>query len=488
MMSQKSHLSDPKSSPPTNIDKKEFIFLHTQYRFKGRTSETSGTSSISEYSNSSIVLDNSINSFEITNNQLVLILRFMLGRDDFYWEYSSKGVPFCKKEKITPTDLTKHFLGSLVLGLSPFINDTCIMFGAIDFDAHTSDKLTEEENEKLIIEAQEDSKKVFEFLKERSLPVIRNSSGSKGRHVRLYCEGVKAKDIRIFLRYVQEQTLGDSDKHEIFPKQDCLEKEKPFGNQIKGFLGIHPKTKLRSNIMAGNRILDVRDSIKYLIKLFEAEFKDVKMPKEDYDRLTTEEKAIKFLSKAGKVGKFELTETQDVPKYCSVIENVASKFPLPSNNKHARHTCLDPNIASYGIDHPEARQLYSQAQGRTSNTAFDNWSKYWKSNPVFNCSQIIAYLKDHAKGNPNALKGLECCIDCPVFKKFLEEKKAPVGYCNDMIISEIAKAENLLNCPKCKTKFIFNNNKGFWCKTCEYGGGIKKFAKLCLDRDKEQLQ
>ena len=175
------------------------------------------------------------------------ITKFILGRSDFYWEYSKKGVPFLikdlekKPKKLSEEKLQEHFDGKTTLGFSPFIDNERVMFCGLDFDAHTSKELSAEENQALVIEAQEDSEKVYDYLQSLNFPVILNSSGSEGRHVRITCEGEKAKDVRIFLKYILGKVLGDEDKHEIFPKQDNLCEERPFGNQMTGMLGIHPQ-------------------------------------------------------------------------------------------------------------------------------------------------------------------------------------------------------------------------------------------------------
>ena len=442
-------------------------------------------------------------NLKINLQQLNKILYFIAGRTDYYWEYSKRGVPFLKKvnkedKKGTPltlNELLKHFIGTLTHGFSPFIDCERIIFGGLDFDAHTSNKLSDEENNKLIEEAQSDALKVYEFLKSLNLPVILNSSGSKGRHVRLCCPEAKAKDIRIFLKYVLKKVCNDSDKHEIFPKQDNLTDERPFGNQMKGMLGIHPKTKQRANVILNGTMLDLDDSINYICGIVDKlnTFSPIKMSEEDYIAIEQEEKQKRIIEILND-SKIDFTSEGKVPLYCAFLEEIASKNPLPSGGKYNRHACLDPNVASYGIKHFSVKKNYAIQNERTINngilnTAFDNWSKYWNGEPVFKCSQIIGYLKHYAKKDNNynklCFEGLKKCVNCKQFKRFLEKKNTPKGWARSLIISEIAKKEELSKCPKCNNAFNFNDNKGmFYCKTCKQGGGLKLFVKLCLLKNK----
>ncbi len=416
------------------------------------------------------------------------VLPFMVAREDFYWEYSKKGVPYCKKETYGLSNLKDHFLGKTTLGFSPFIDNERIIFAAVDFDAHLSKDLTQEENNKLILEAKEDSEKVYTFLIKLKLPVIINSSGSEGRHVRVCCPGAKAEDMRIFMKWVLEQTLGDLDKHEIFPKQNKLEEGKPYGNQIKGFMGIHPKTKRRATIIKEGNVLDVQDSLKFLVELGQDSwnFEGLQMTEEDYDRIKDSDKAIKYIKKA-KENKLKGYVVDDsVPKNCPFIEEVAAMEVLPSAGKYNRHACIDPNIASYGIEHPATQEKYAYSQGRSSSTAFDNWSKYWGDHPVFSCVQIIAYLEHNSKNNEVAKKGLKKCLACPNHKAFMLKNFKPKGWGKFLNIKKIAEQKEILNCPQCSNELIFYEDKSlFKCNSCKCVGGIRKLLKMKILENKQ---
>jgi TOTE conflict system, Archaeo-Eukaryotic Primase domain len=436
-------------------------------------------SKVSKVSNS-----NSYNLININVDKLQKSLPFFCARNDFFWEYSKKGVPFMKKESFDFNKILNHVSGKEVLGFSPFIDNENIAFASVDFDAHTSDKLTQEENEDLLNEAKEDSEKVYTFLKTLNLPVILNSSGSAGRHVRLLCYGANAKDMRIFMNYVLDQTLGNPDKHEIFPKQDNLNEDRKYGNQIKACFGKHQKKNKRSNIISQGKELDLFDSLDYVCKIIDNQqnYSPIIMSKEDYKKYEAQEKRIRVLKQYDSSGYNLNNVSNNVPKFCAVFEKILSKIPVPSKGRHTRHQCLDPNIASYGINHPSVRSRYQHVQERGSNTAIDNWQKYWVGGkPIFSCPQIIGFLKTYAKENDACAKGLSLCLDCPRFKKYINEKNSPKGFANSLIISEIAKKEGLEQCPKCNSNLIFKDNTGlFYCETCKKGGGMNLFREICL--------
>jgi len=429
-----------------------------------------------------ISLKDTPNNFNISDEQLEKLMKFMAGRTDYYWEYKN-GVPFMDKEKgkppvaMTPEKLNMHFAGGNALGFSPFIDNKTIMFLGWDFDAHTSDELTPEENEKLIKDAQEDAVKVYNYLKSWKHKVILNSSGSKGRHVRDYCEGANAEQMRVYGHYVLWKVLGDHNKHEVFPKQPDLNEDRKYGNQMKALFCVHPKKKLRANVMAGNKVLDFEQSLKVIEMTLAQDSYQINISKDDY-------KMIEELMKNRPVGKFNtsnfsLSRRKNKIPYCAFIETIATTKVLPSKNKYSRHTCIDPNIQAYSYFSPEAKLKYCKMQGRTSDTAFKNWEHYWDDGkPVLKCPQIISYLKHH-KGNSACIEGLRVCIDCPQFKNFLELKNKPRGFANVFKISEIAKMYKLEKCPACNSNYQFKDGAEYWyCNKCKKGGGLTKFMKL----------
>jgi len=430
------------------------------------------------------------NTFNLSKADVNAFISFNIGRTDYFWEYCN-GIPFCQKREFTGEDFNNHLLGAKVFGFSNFIDNKNVRHGDIDFDAHRDEEDTEEMYQAKEKVAQGDAVKVYEYLRSFGLPVILNSSGSSGRHVRWYVGGAPATNVRMYLKYVLYKLLGDPNKHEVFPKQDELVEDRPFGNQIKGMLCVHPKHKLRANVIAGNRILDMAQSLKVMKLALENAGTVPKFSREDYNTIQALDQSHGYIEKYNTK---EYLETQNVPDICPFFEEVASKYALPSKDKYSRHGCLDCNMAAYGITHPETRIAYAEAQGRSSHTAFDNWPKYWTDGkPLFSCGQIIAYLRNHVKfGNKNAKLGLAKCLSCPKFKGFMEEQQVenlgPVrGWALSVSITDLAKKHKLEYCPVCGHDFSFQESHGlYFCKYCGKGGGLKKFAELIIKKTKEE--
>lgn len=400
------------------------------------------------------------------------VLKFMCGRTDFYWEYF-RGVPKMLKQKLPIYKLKNHFEGENALGFSPFINNETIMFLGWDFDAHTNPELTEEENQELIKTAHKDSEKVFNYLKKLGLCVVLNSSGSQGRHIRLYCEGAKAKEMRVFGHYVLWKVLGQHDKHEVFPKQSDLNETRPYGNQMKGYLCVHPIKKQRANIIVDGKMLDFEESVKFIIKTINKGMGSLNISEQDY-------KMIEGLMENKPAFSFQHLDTQIPLHYCSFIEEVATKKVLPSKGKYSRHTCLDPNIQAYSYFSPEAKQKYAEVQGRHSDTAFRNWEHYWEDgNPRIKCGQIIGYLKNN-QDNINCALGLECCRQCKFFKEFMLRNVIPKGWANSINIKKMAERYGLLNCWVCDKLFEFNERLGWYSCSCGNKGGLVKFSEKLI--------
>jgi len=409
---------------------------------------------------------------------------FNLGRTDFYWEYSD-GVPYCVKKQFMDEDLSNHLIGKKVDGFTPFIDNVNVIFAGVDCDAHRDTKDTNEEYSQKVTEAQGDAVKIYNYLKSYKLAVILNSSGSDGRHVRWAVNKASAKSVRMYLKYVLFKLFGDPNKHEVFPKQDNLSEDRPYGNQMKGMLCIHPKHKKRANVIIDGKMLNISDSFIEMERVLSFVNNVPNFTNEDYAEVEALDKSHNYIEKYNSK---EYLDTQSVPEYCSFFEDVAAQLPLPSKDKYSRHFCLDSNMAAYGITHPDTRIAYAETQGRSSHTAFDNWTNYWTDDkPVFSCGQIISYLRNHSRyGNTNASLGLKKCLNCPKFKSFIEqqeeEKFGPVrGWAKNISIINFAKEHNLERCPECDGVFKFKDKYGwYYCKKCDYGGGLKKFALMVI--------
>lgn len=63
------------------------------------------------------------------------------------------------------------------------------------------------------------------------------------------------------------------------------------------------------------------------------------------------------------------------------------------------------------------------------------------------------------------------------------EDKKPKGWALSIKISKMAQRNNFNNCPECQAPLIFNDGPGFFkCSKCGLYGGLKTFAKLCLQK------
>jgi len=350
-----------------------------------------------------------------------------VARREYYWIYTPK--PFMQKNKdATPTALTdsiilQHIAGTKVLGLSPFVNDGEVLYGGMDFDVHGltpkakelkikelgekkykewEDKYLEEQRKQIEI----DIPKLTKWLDKNKYIYFINSSGSEGRHLRVYSnKPTNAKVMRYFLINLQEQLLGEV-KTEIFPKQDVLNEQtedgiiRPYGNQMKAVLAIHPRTKKLAGIIKNKKVLDREESLKFLYEFSQ------KIPKAntiEFDippELEEKHRKKKFTGEYKKSGEFK------VPGYCRFFENVACVEPLPSG-KANRHDYLDGNAYQYLQDKQNLLKDYMEIQGR-DHTAFND-SKKW----VFSCQVIHKYLRENT--GEGIERGKNCCDNCPLF-------------------------------------------------------------------------
>ena len=59
----------------------------------------------------------------------------------------------------------------------------------------------------------------------------------------------------------------------------------------------------------------------------------------------------------------------------------------------------------------------------------------------------------------------------------------PKGWALSINITKMALKYGLVNCPNCYNQFRFTDSHGlFYCQTCKYGGGLKKFAELIVQK------
>jgi len=320
-----------------------------------------------------------------------------------YWKYEN-GIPFMQKDKQTKKVLLlndnliqQHIDGKITLGWTPFINDSNVLYGVIDFDVHAkTEEKKKSEKEKVNL----DLEKIKAELNKRGITFIINSSGSDGKHLRVYGdeEGTDGKVMQYLLKEVQQNALG-SVVHEIYPKQHKLsDTEEGFGSQTKAVLGKHPKTGMYATLINDKgSITTQEESLKQLVE-FAKLFKE-------FDPIDFE--VTKDIEKKYEKKSIENIEKQEVPKYCAGIELIASKEELPSSGEANRHSYLDGNVKVYCEQNNKNNILkgYMKAQSHGM-TAFNGFEK-WK----YSCATIYKYLKNNkGKGIEKWKEHCEKCI------------------------------------------------------------------------------
>lgn len=379
----------------------------------------------------------------------------------YYWLYTP--TPFLQKYKDSPTYLgdsliKKHILGKeenghvVVLGLSPFIDNEHVLNGGIDFDIHGPSQKQKElklkefggdekkykEYEDGLLETQrkqvkDDISKITEELDRLGYLYFLNSSGSEGVHLRVYSSmPVNAKIMRYFLKNLQEQILGE-ERHEIFPKQNILDEDTPFGNQLKAVLAVHPKYKKLAGIIHEDKILNREESLNFLVEFAK------KMPRARPIKFEiTSEIEKKYEKKKLSVEELEKINAEGIPYYCAGFEEVACKQFLQSG-RTTRHDYLDGNAYQYLNDKPQLFNDYCEIQGR-NRTAF-NKSENWR----WSCLTIHKYLRTNEGEGIELWK--EKCQKCPHFAKAYLPDLKPLLECGhdlekrDKIIRDILKSK-----------------------------------------------
>ncbi len=155
------------------------------------------------------------------------------------------------KEKISKETIVQHLQGKITIGsfqINPENNK--VKWICFDFDGHLEEEL-------------EKAKKLFTKLRERGFHPLLEFSGRRGYHIWLFVEPVDAKIAKRFATEISK----DSKPHEIFPKQNKIEKDE-FGGQVKIPLGIHRASGKRSFLFDQNfRQLSDEESRRYLIEI-----------------------------------------------------------------------------------------------------------------------------------------------------------------------------------------------------------------------------
>lgn len=159
------------------------------------------------------------------------------------------------KEKLIPDIIAKHLRGSLTIGsfqINPETNE--VKWICFDFDGNLGEEF-------------EKAKKLFMKLKNIEFSPLLEFSGRRGYHIWLFVEPTDAKTAREFAINISK----GFEPHEIFPKQDKIEKT-GFGGQVKVPLGLHRASNKWSYIFSDEfKPMNKSEGIKNLIKINEME-------------------------------------------------------------------------------------------------------------------------------------------------------------------------------------------------------------------------
>ena len=177
---------------------------------------------------------------------------------------------------------------------------------------------------------------------------------------------------------------------------------------------------------------------------------------------------------------YDGTTVAEIPKGSCAFMNYCMSHRLPNGE---RHSVIDRNLSLYIYDRPDMeklRQQYAKVQEGTPHSLI-SWIKDRKNNPdkkhPFSCGELIKYQFR----NNIPLQ----CENCPLYKcrNDLGEVR---GWANSVSIVKLAKKHNFENCHICEEPFKFQDSHGmYYCDSCKYGGGLKKFAELIAKRDNQ---
>lgn len=321
-----------------------------------------------------------------------------IARKDFHWVYSNEGIPFLnidkdnKPRELRKSQIYKLLSGNNTIGLSPFVDNNNVLYGAIDVDAHTGS----DDNKLTLAIKRKDADirrdKYIEWFNKNGYLYFINSSGSiSGWHIRVYPpHPIPGYMMAKFLEKVQYE-LFNKLIDEIYPKQDELTEVTPYGNQIKAPLSRHKKHN-RLSLIYTDRMLSMSESLWFL---------------DDFREKISKAKPIFILKKKEPKETIDNYGNKDTPRYCAVIEEFATNYEFPTGYYNRNHY-IDPNVNVYTADKPDIRQAYLSRQKRREGS-LKNWSK---RDNKFSCAQILAYLNAHSD-NPMIKKCIGKCSACP---------------------------------------------------------------------------
>jgi len=120
------------------------------------------------------------------------------------------------KEDITDKIIWDHLTGQSRVGIYPLVNDRTFWI-AVDFDDDDLDKV----------------RQFHDKCREYGIPSYIERSKSKGYHVWIwFSEPVQARKARLLARNILDELGPDFSGTELFPKQDFVDADRPYGNYI----------------------------------------------------------------------------------------------------------------------------------------------------------------------------------------------------------------------------------------------------------------
>jgi hypothetical protein len=173
---------------------------------------------------------------------------------------------------------------------------------------------------------------------------------------------------------------------------------------------------------------------------------------------------------------FDGVKMSEIPKGNCAFMNYCLSHKLPEGE---RHSIISRNLSLYICNRPDRellRQQYIAVQEMKSNellgwlNSIDNNTD---KNYPFSCGELISYQFR----NNIPLQ----CENCSLFKRRSEDLGDIKGWANSISIVRMAKRHGFENCYICEAPFKFTDSHGlFYCPSCKFGGGLKKFVTLIL--------
>jgi len=147
-----------------------------------------------------------------------------INREDVFAVQSKKGGYFPVKRKIEISDIDKHLLGDITLGVYCLDKDSKVKWGCVDLDG--DDLVDLKKKATIIFNLFSDFKRMLEF------------SGRRGYHVWIFLEKKQSAE---YIKTMIRSRLGrvSLNNYEVFPKQTCLNETRQYGNLVKLPLGKH---------------------------------------------------------------------------------------------------------------------------------------------------------------------------------------------------------------------------------------------------------